>query len=44
MLDTEKITVYKDGKAISIDKKSLAVFVKYGYSQKPDTSAEKKTK
>ena len=41
MLDTEKITVSSNTIRLH---KLPAVFAEYGYSQKPDTSAEKKTK
>lgn len=41
-MDKGTVTVYKNGKAVSIDKNSLAVFLKFGYTKKKE--AEKKAK
>lgn len=39
-MDKGTVNVYKDGRAVKIDKNSLAVFLKFGYTKKKE--AEKK--
>lgn len=43
-MDKNTVDVYKDGKAVAIDKNSLAVFLKFGYTLKgkPKTGKEEK--
>lgn len=41
-MDKSTIEVYKDGRAVTIDRNSLAVFLKHGYTKKKET--EKKSK
>lgn len=41
-MDKNTIEVYKDGRAVTIDRSSLAVFLKYGYTKKKED--EKKLK
>ena len=38
------VDVYKDGKAVTIDKDSLAVYQKFGYKQKTAPVTDKKEK
>lgn len=44
LMDKNIVNVYKDGKAVTIDKNSLAVFLKFGYELKTAPVTDKKGK
>lgn len=41
-MNKSTVNVYKDGKAVTIDKNSLAVFLEFGYSKKRETEKKEK--
>lgn len=40
-MDKNTVKVYKDGKAVTIDKNSLAVYIKFGYTEKKTKRKQK---
>lgn len=41
-MDKGTVNVYKDGKAVTIDKNSLAVYLRFGYTRKKMTKNKEK--